>query len=38
LEPAAYKRGWSAGRLLRLEEAVAEALAVADEVLTQANG
>jgi predicted ATPase len=33
LEPAAYERAWSAGRLVQLEEAVAEALAVANEVV-----
>ena len=37
LEPAAYEREWSAGCLLRLEEAVKEALAVAAEVLTQSK-
>ena len=35
LEPAAFERAWETGRLLPLDEAVAEALAVADEVLTQ---
>jgi len=33
LEPAAFARAWESGRLVPLEEAVAEALAVADEVL-----
>jgi predicted ATPase/class 3 adenylate cyclase len=38
LEPAAYERAWEMGRLIPLEEAVAEALAVANEVLTEAKG
>jgi non-specific serine/threonine protein kinase len=33
LEAAVYERAWSAGRLLKLDEAVSEALGVADEVL-----
>jgi predicted ATPase/class 3 adenylate cyclase len=37
LEPAAFERAWSAGRELMLEEAVAEALAVADEVANEPN-
>jgi hypothetical protein len=37
LEAAAYERAWATGRLLPLEEAVAEALAVAEEVLTEAK-
>ena len=35
LEPAAFERAWETGRLVLLEEAVAEALAVADGVLAQ---
>ena len=35
LEPAAFERAWETGRLLPLDEAVAEALAVANEVQTQ---
>jgi predicted ATPase/class 3 adenylate cyclase len=35
LEPVAFERAWETGRLLPLDEAVAEALAVASEVLTQ---
>lgn len=38
LKPAAYERAWSAGRQVPLEEAVAEALAVAGEVLTEVKG
>jgi hypothetical protein len=38
LDAAAYERAWAAGRLLPLEEAVAEALAVAEEVLTKGKG
>ena len=37
LEAAAYERGWSAGRMLPLEAAVTEALAVANGVLTEAR-
>jgi predicted ATPase len=38
LEPAAFERAWETGRLLPLDEAVAEALTVANEVLTQVKG
>jgi predicted ATPase/class 3 adenylate cyclase len=38
LEPAAYERAWETGRLLPVQEAVIEALAVADEVLVGAKG
>jgi len=38
LEPAAFERAWETGRLVPLEEAVAEALAVAGEVLTEVMG
>jgi predicted ATPase/class 3 adenylate cyclase len=37
LEAAAFEEAWSAGRLLTLEEAVAEALAIADAVVTEAK-
>jgi hypothetical protein len=37
LEPAAFERAWEAGRLLPLEEAVAEALVIAEDVLTEAK-
>jgi hypothetical protein len=38
LEPAAYKRAWATGRTLPLEEAVTEAIALADEVVVGAKG
>jgi predicted ATPase/class 3 adenylate cyclase len=38
VEPTAFKRAWTAGHRLSLEEAVGEALAVANEVLSQGNG
>jgi hypothetical protein len=38
LEPAAYERAWETGRTLSLDEAEAEALAVAGEVLVGAKG
>jgi hypothetical protein len=38
LEPAALQQAWSAGRVLPLEEAVAEALTVADEVASSEDG
>ena len=38
LEPAAFERAWSAGRILPLDEAVAEALAITDVVVTEAKG
>jgi tetratricopeptide (TPR) repeat protein len=38
LEPAVYERAREMGRMVPLEEAVAEALAIADEVLTEAKG
>jgi hypothetical protein len=37
LETADFERAWSVGRGLSLEEAVAEALAIADAVVTEAN-
>ncbi len=37
LSPERYERAWSAGRLLKLEEAVSEALGVADEVLMRSQ-
>jgi hypothetical protein len=36
--PDAHDRAWSVGRLVPLVEAVVEALAAADEVLTEAKG
>jgi tetratricopeptide (TPR) repeat protein len=38
LDAAAYERAWATGRALPLEEAVAEALAIADEVVVGAKG
>jgi tetratricopeptide (TPR) repeat protein len=38
LEPAAFERAWETGRLVPLEEAVAEALTIAGEVGTSAEG
>jgi predicted ATPase/class 3 adenylate cyclase len=38
LEPVAFARAWSAGRAMSLQEAVAEALAIADEVMTEVKG
>jgi hypothetical protein len=38
LDAAACKRAWSVGRMVPLEDAVAEALAIADEVLTGVKG
>jgi ATP/maltotriose-dependent transcriptional regulator MalT len=37
LEAADFERAWSVGRVLSLEEAVAEALAIADVVVTEAK-
>jgi non-specific serine/threonine protein kinase len=37
LEPAAFERAWGTGRALPLEEAVAEARTIADEVITSAD-
>jgi ATP/maltotriose-dependent transcriptional regulator MalT len=37
LEVADFEAAWSAGRMLTLEEAVAEALAIADVVVTEAK-
>ena len=37
LEAAVYERAWAAGRLLKLDEAVSEALGVADEVLMRSK-
>jgi predicted ATPase/class 3 adenylate cyclase len=38
LEAADFEEAWSAGRVLTLQEAVAEALAIADVVVTEAKG
>ena len=38
LEPAAFERAWETGRLVPLKEAIAEALTIADEVGTSAEG
>jgi tetratricopeptide (TPR) repeat protein len=38
LEAADFERAWSAGQALALEEAVTEALAIADEVMTEVKG
>ncbi|MDF3041547.1 MAG: adenylate/guanylate cyclase protein, partial [Thermomicrobiales bacterium] len=38
LEAAAFEEAWTAGRVLTVEEAVAEALAIADLVVTEAKG
>jgi hypothetical protein len=38
LEAADFERTWSAGQALSLEEAVAEALAIADVVVIEAKG
>jgi hypothetical protein len=38
LEPPAFARAWAAGHRLSLEEAVGEALTVANEVQTPVNG
>jgi hypothetical protein len=37
MNAAAFAAAWSAGRLLTLEAAVDEALAIADEVVTEAT-
>ena len=37
LEAAAFEEAWSAGRVLTVEEAVAEAFAIADLVVTEAK-
>jgi hypothetical protein len=37
MEVADFERAWSVGRVLSLEEAVAEALEIADVVLTEAK-
>jgi hypothetical protein len=38
LETTDFERAWSAGQTLSLEEAVAEALSIADVVMTQPKG
>jgi predicted ATPase/class 3 adenylate cyclase len=38
LEPAAFERAWSTGRALPLDEAAAEAVTFANEVITSADG
>jgi hypothetical protein len=38
LEPAAFARAWSTGGALPLEEAVTEAVTIANEVITSPDG
>ena len=38
LEPAAFERAWLAGRAVPLEEAITEALTIADETANSADG